>query len=99
MTPRHIAIALGLCLALSGSSGCYHHRFATGATPGAKRVEEWQHIYGFGGAPDEPFDLERACPGSGAAEFGSYVSWTNALATLGTLGFYAPRTAYAVCRP
>jgi hypothetical protein len=97
MSLRRAALALGLCLALSGPVGCHPYRFTTGSAAGTQRVQEWQHIYGFGGAPGAPFDLERACGGAGVAEFGSYVSWVNALVTLGTLTFYAPRTAYAVC--
>lgn len=97
MSVQRAGLILTLILALAGATGCFHYRFVTGGDPGTERVQEWQHIWGFGGVPGRPFDLERACAGGEVAEFGSYVSFSNALATLATLSFYAPRTAYAVC--
>ena len=100
---RCVAIGLGLCLGLTASTGCYHYKFTTGMEPAGtqgwqtQQTEEWQHIWAFGYVPDEPFDLESACGGGEVAEFGSYVSLTNSLATLATLTFYSPKTAYAVC--
>lgn len=95
---RAAALALALSLVLAGASGCHHHRFVTGVEAGGVRVQEWQHVWLFGRIPGRPFDLEYACGrGTLPAEFGSYVSVTNALAGAATLGLYAPRTAYAVC--
>ncbi len=97
MRLRRAGVAWLASLALAAATGCYHYRFTTGSEAGSRRVQQWQHIWGFGGAPGPPFDLEKACGGGEVAEFGSYVSAGNVLAALGTLSFYAPRTAYAVC--
>lgn len=87
-----------IAFALVASTGCaYRYRFETGLPPQENaKVTEWRHIFFWGWSEPPPFDLDAACP-NGVAEFGSYVNMlTNWPCALLTLGFYSPRTVYAI---
>jgi hypothetical protein len=88
MAPLLLALACGGC--------AYNYTFKTGLPASDQRVTEKENQALFGWKSDNVFDLDKACP-QGVSEFGSYISFKNWLPAFFTIGFYTPRTAYAVC--
>lgn len=94
----HRLLLLGLCLTVVSMQGCaYRYTYRTGIPPnGEPTVKVWQHIVSWGEAtPSGPIYLDDLSP-SGISEFGSYVSFTNWLCALVSVGFYTPQTIYVV---
>lgn len=90
-------IGLAALLILSSTGCAYKYTYETGIPPnGDQQVEMWQHIIVWGWfTPTEPIYLDDMSP-EGISTFGSYISFTNWLCTLFSVGFYSPQTIYVI---
>lgn len=89
--------ALTLAAVCLLASACYHQVVQTGRTPGTTVVQKpWTATWVFGLVAAKPIDVSPQCT-SGIATVETQMSVPNWLATLVTLGIYAPRSVTVTC--
>lgn len=97
MTDRFWRAAALLAVVVTGA--CYKATFVAdpGSTKRATTHEEWTHHYVFGlVGEDTTYDVRRWCEGeAGVVRTGGNAG--TVLATIFTLGIYAPRKVYVTC--
>lgn len=90
-----------LVLILAGvAAGCANHYvYRTGIEASGPRrtVTEWRHFIAWGLSDERRLNLESVCEDGAVLEFGSYVSVQNWPLAVLSVGFYSPRTVYAIC--
>ncbi|HEY9229232.1 MAG TPA: hypothetical protein VIP11_21450 [Gemmatimonadaceae bacterium] len=94
MARRLVAVLAFLAVS---SMACYRQVVTTGRPAGAKVIDEpWLNSWFWGLVAPAPVDTRAECP-SGVATVVTEVSWQNGIATLVTLGVYAPQHVTITC--